>query len=210
MFVKDCMTTNPITISPSTPVLEAINILKKNKIRQLPVADKNKLLGLVTRYELLSVSPSPATTLSVYEMNYLLSKMEVKEVMVKNPITVKPSTTIEEAALMMRDNKLDSLPVTENDKLVGIITESDVFDQLIKNFGLRKAGSRIVVEVEDRVGVLAEITDAVRNLGINLVGIAIADKSDQKVQVMIRVSTADPGELVNKIKEKGFLVTSVS
>lgn len=210
MFVKDCMTANPITISPSTPVLEAINILKKNKIRQLPVTDKNKLVGLVTRYELLTVTPSPATTLSVYEMNYLLSKMEVKEVMVKNPVTVQPSTTIEESALIMRDNKLDALLVTENDKLVGIITESDVFDQMINNFGLRKAGSRIVVETEDRVGVLAEVLDEVRNLGINLVGIAIAEKSDRKVQIMIRVSTADPAELVNKIKEKGLTVTSVS
>lgn len=210
MFVKDCMTANPITISPSTPVLEAINILKKNKIRQLPVTEKDKLVGLVTRYELLTVTPSPATTLSVYEMNYLLSKMEVREVMVKNPVTVQPTTTIEETALIMRDNKLDALLVTEGDKLEGIITESDVFDQMINNFGLRKAGSRIVVETEDRVGVLADIVDEVRNLGINLVGVAIAEKSDQKVQVMIRVSTADPSELVNKIKEKGFTVTSVS
>ncbi len=210
MFVRDCMTTNPIVISPSTPVMEAINILKKNKIRQLPVVDKSRLVGLVTRYELMTVSPSPASTLSVYEMNYLLSKMEVKEVMIKKPVTVEPSTTIEEAALVMRDNKLDALLVTEKDKLVGIITESDIFDQLIKIFGFRKAGSRIVVETEDRVGLLADIVDEVRNLGINLLGVAIAEKSDHKVQIMIRVSTADPTELVGKIKEKGFSVTSVS
>ncbi len=210
MFVKDCMTANPITILPSTPVMEAINIMKKNKIRQLPVAEKDRLLGLVTRYELLTVSPSPATTLSVYEINYLLSKMEVREVMVKNPVTVNPSTTIEEAALIMRDKKLDSLPVMENGRLVGIITESDVFDHMIKVFGLRKAGSRIVVDTEDKVGVLADIVDEVRSLGINLVGVAIAEKSDRKVQIMIRVSTADPSELVNRIKGKGFTVTSVS
>lgn len=210
MFVKDCMTANPISIKPSTPVLEAINTLKKNKIRQLPVVERGQLAGLVTRYELLTVSPSPASTLSVYEMNYLLSKMEVKEVMIKKPVTVQPSTTIEEAALVMRDNKLDALLVTEKDKLLGIITESDVFDQLIKIFGLRKAGSRIVIETEDRVGVLAEVLSEVRNLGINLVGVAIADKSDRKVQIMLRVGTADPAELVNKIKENGFTVTSVS
>ncbi|MCL6476975.1 MAG: CBS and ACT domain-containing protein [Peptococcaceae bacterium] len=210
MFVKDCMTANPITISPSTPVLEAINILKKNKIRQLPVAEKSRLLGLVTRYELLTVSPSPATTLSVYEMNYLLAKMEVREVMNKKPVTVRPSTTIEEAALIMRDNKLDSLLVTENDKLVGIITESDLFEQMIKIFGLRKPGTRIVIETEDRVGVLAEILDEVKGLGINLIGVAISEKSDRKVQIMVRVSTAEPGELVDKIKAKGFAVTSVS
>jgi len=209
MFVKDCMSTNPITITPATPILEALSIMKKNKIRQLPVADNNKLAGLVTERELLTVSPSPASTLSIYEMNYLLSKMVVKDVMVKNPVTVGPSTTIEEAALMMRENKLGSLLVTEGGKLLGIITQTDVFDQLINIFGLRKAGSRIVVETEDKVGVLADIVDEVRNLGINLLGVAINDKSDQKVQIMIRISTASPQELVEKLKQKGFLVTNV-
>ena len=170
MFVKDCMSTNPITITPATPILEA---------------------------------------LSIYEMNYLLSKMVVKDVMVKNPVTVGPSTTIEEAALMMRENKLGSLLVTEGGKLLGIITQTDVFDQLINIFGLRKAGSRIVVETEDKVGVLADIVDEVRNLGINLLGVAINDKSDQKVQIMIRISTANPQELVEKLKQKGFLVANV-
>jgi len=209
MFVKDCMSTNPITITPATPILEALSIMKKNKIRQLPVADNNKLAGLVTERELLTVSPSPASTLSIYEMNYLLSKMVVKDVMVKNPVTVGPSTTIEEAALMMRENKLGSLLVSEGGKLLGIITQTDVFDQLINIFGLRKAGSRIVVETEDKVGVLADIVDEVRNLGINLLGVAINDKSDQKVQIMIRISTASPQELVEKLKQKGFLVTNV-
>lgn len=210
MFVRDCMTANPITISSSTPVLEALNILKKNKIRQLPVSDKNQLVGLVTRHELLTVSPSPATTLSVYEMNYLLAKMEVREVMNKRPVTVEPSTTIEESALIMRDNKLDALLVTENGKLVGIITESDIFEQMIRIFGLRKPGTRLVIETRDRVGVLVEILDVVKSLGINLTGIAFMDKSDQKVQIMLRVSTVEPGELVDKIQEKGFAVTSIS
>lgn len=209
MFVKDSMSTNPITITPATPILEALSIMKKNKIRQLPVAENNKLAGLVTERELLTVSPSPASTLSIYEMNYLLSKMVVKDVMVRNPVTVGPSTTIEEAALMMRENKLGSLLVTEGGKLLGIITQTDVFDQLISIFGLRKAGSRIVVETEDKVGVLADIVDEVRNLGLNLLGVAINDKSDQKVQIMIRISTANPQELVEKLKQKGFLVTNV-
>lgn len=209
MFVKDSMSTNPIIITPATPILEALSIMKKNKIRQLPVAENNKLAGLVTERELLTVSPSPASTLSIYEMNYLLSKMVVKDVMVKNPVTVGPSTTIEEAALMMRENKLGSLLVTEGGKLLGIITQTDVFEQLISIFGLRKAGSRIVVETEDKVGVLADIVDEVRNLGLNLLGVAINDKSDQKVQIMIRISTANPQELVEKLKQKGFLVTNV-
>ncbi len=137
-------------------------------------------MGLVTERELLTVSPSPATTLSIYEMNYLLAKMVAKEVMVKKPITVEPSSTIEEAALIMRDNKLGSLLVTENGNLAGIITQTDVFDQLIRVFGLRKAGTRVVIETEDKVGALADIVDEVRNLGLNLVGVAISDRPDRK------------------------------
>ncbi|HBV99523.1 MAG: acetoin dehydrogenase [Peptococcaceae bacterium BICA1-7] len=210
MFVKDCMSTTPISITPTTPILEALNTMKKNKIRQLPVVENNRLVGLVTERELLTVTPSPATTLSIYEMNYLLAKMVVKEVMVKNPVTVEPSSNIEDAALIMRDKKLGSLLVTENGKLVGIITQTDVFDKLISMFGLRKAGTRLVIETDDRVGALADIVDEVRNLGLNLVGVAIADKSDRKVQIMLRISTADPGPLVKNIKEKGFTVTSIS
>lgn len=210
MFVKDCMSANPITISPTTPIMEALNTMKKHKIRQLPVVENGKLVGLVTERELLTVTPSPATTLSIYEMNYLLAKMVVKEVMVKKPVTVEPSSNIEDAALIMRDNKLGSLLVTENGNLVGIITQTDVFDKLISMFGLRKAGARIVIEADDRVGALADIIDEVRNLGLNLVGIAIGDKSDRKIQIMLRISTADPGQLVKSIKEKGFAVTSVS
>jgi len=210
MFVKDCMSANPISISPTTPIMEALNTMKKNKIRQLPVVENGKLVGLVTERELLTVTPSPATTLSIYEMNYLLAKMVVKEVMVKKPVTVEPSSNIEDAALIMRDNKLGSLLVTENGNLAGIITQTDVFDKLISIFGLRKAGTRIVIEADDRVGALADIVDEVRNLGLNLVGVAIGDKSDRKVQIMLRISTADPDQLVKSIKEKGFAVTSVS
>jgi acetoin utilization protein AcuB len=211
MFVKDFMTANPITISPSTPVLEAIDIIKKNKIRQLPVTDKNnRLLGLVSRWELISVSPSPASTLSIYELNYLLAKMVVKDVMVKEPVTVEPSATIEEAVLVMRDKKLDCLLVVENGKLTGIITQTDVLDQLINTFGLRRAGSRIVIETEDRVGVMHDILDEVKNMNMSLVGIAISERLGQKYQIMLRISTADPGELVKALKAKGFQVISVS
>ncbi|NTW04938.1 MAG: CBS domain-containing protein [Peptococcaceae bacterium] len=209
MFVKDSMTTNPITINSSTPILEAINILKKHKIRQLPVVDNNKLVGLVSRYDLMTVSPSPASTLSVYEINYLLSKMVVKDCMNRKPITVEPGLSVEEAALVMRDNKLDSLLVMENNQLIGIITESDIFDQLIQIFGFRRPGCRIVVEADDKVGLLADIVDEVRGLGINLIGVALNDKADQRIQIMLRVSVTDSSELVGRIKAKGITIIDV-
>lgn len=209
MFVKDYMTNNPIAISPGTPILEALSTMKKQKIRQLPVVDKGILMGLVSERELLTVTPSPATTISIYEMNYLLAKMVVKEVMVKNPITVEPGCSLEEAALIMRDNKIGCLLVVENKKLTGIITQTDIFDAFVKAFGFRRAGTRIVVETTDRIGALAELLQIIKELEINLVGVVCMEKSDHKVHVMLRLSTAEPAPVVEKIQAQGFPVVSV-
>lgn len=210
MFIKDHMTPSPITIAPNTPIFEALDIMKKQKIRQLPVVDKGNLVGLVTERDLLTVSPSPATTLSVFEMNYLLSKMTAREVMIKNPPTISPEANIEEAAVIMREHKIGSLLVTENNKLVGIITESDLFEALIKVLGFRRAGTRIVIEAENRIGVLADVLDLVREQGISVIGIACVEKPEQKVQVVLRLNTTEPASLVEELKGKGFAIRSVS
>lgn len=210
MFVKDYMTSNPITISSATPILEALGTMKKQKIRQLPVVDKGVLKGLVSERELLTVTPSPATTLSIYEMNYLLAKMVVKEVMVRNPITVEPGCSLEEAALIMRDNKIGCLMVVEDNKLTGIITQTDIFDAFVKAFGFRRAGTRVVVETTDRIGALAELLQIVKELEINLIGVVCMEKADHKVHVMLRLSTAEPAQVVEKIQAQGFPVVSVS
>ncbi|KJS15604.1 MAG: acetoin dehydrogenase [Peptococcaceae bacterium BRH_c4b] len=210
MFVRNYMSSDPVTISLGTPILEALNIMKKQKIRQLPVVEKGKLMGVVSERELLTVTPSPATTLSIYEMNYLLAKMVVKEVMAKNPITIEPVCSLEEAALIMRDNKIGSLLVVDGGKLVGIITQTDIFDALIKVFGFRKAGTRIVVETTDRTGALAELLQIVKEFDINLVGVACIEKVDRKVDIMLRLGTAEPGPVVDRIKERGYNVESIS
>ncbi|MCL6559074.1 MAG: CBS and ACT domain-containing protein [Firmicutes bacterium] len=210
MFVRDYMSTSPVTINPGTPILEALNIMKKNKIRHLPVVDKGRLGGLVTERDLLTVSPSPATTLSVFEMNYLLSKMVVKDVMKINPIIVVPDCTIEEASLIMREHKIGSLPVVEEDRLVGIITQTDILDALIRIFGLRKAGTRLVLEVSDRIGALADILAIVRDHQINVIGVACRYKENERVQIMLRLSTVEPDPLVQDLQKQGFEVKSVS
>ncbi|MDQ0285868.1 acetoin utilization protein AcuB [Desulfofundulus luciae] len=210
MFVRDYMSTSPISIHSGTPILEALNIMKKNKIRHLPVVDKGRLVGLITERDLLTVTPSPATTLSVFEMNYLLSKMVVKDVMKTKPITVGPGCTIEEAALIMREHKIGSLPVVEDDGLVGIITQTDILDALIRIFGLRKAGTRLVLEVSDRIGALADILAVVREHRINVIGVACREKENQRVQIMLRLSTVEPELLVQDLQKQGFEVKSVS
>ncbi|MBE3586408.1 CBS and ACT domain-containing protein [Desulfofundulus thermocisternus] len=210
MFVRDYMSTSPICINSGTPILEALNIMRKNRIRHLPVVDKGQLVGLVTERDLLTVSPSPATTLSVFEMNYLLSKMVVKEVMKTSPITIGPDCSIEEASLIMREHKIGSLPVVEEDRLVGIITQTDILDALIRIFGLRKAGTRLVLEVSDRIGALADILAIVREHQINVIGVACREKEEQRVQIMLRLSTVEPQSLINDLQKQGYEVKSVS
>ncbi|MEW6064266.1 histidine kinase [Desulforamulus profundi] len=210
MFVKDCMTTSPITISRSTPILEALEKMKKLKVRQLPVTDKGRLVGLVTERELLTVTPSPATTLSIFEMNYLLSKMVVSEVMLKDPITVSPDTTIEEAALIMRENKIGSLLVLEADELVGIITQTDIFDAFIEFFGLKKAGTRLVLQVHDRVGAIADLTEIIKKMNINIRGLVIHRKDNDVIHMVVRVNTIDPEPLVKELEARGIPVLSVN
>lgn len=210
MFVGDYMTTSPITIRKQTPVTEALAIIKKHKIRQLPVVSQNKLVGLITERILLAVSPSPATTLSVYEMKDLMSKLVVGDVMIKDPITVSPDCTIEEAALIMREHKVNCLLVQENGALVGIITQTDLFDALIKMFGFKKVGTRIVIEAEDRMGLIAQITGIVRDCNVNLIGIAVSEKTKDRVQVMLRLSTVEPEEVIKALKDAGFSVIRVN
>jgi CBS domain-containing protein len=132
MTVRDWMTPNPITVDPQTPINEAYSIMKKNRIRRLPVVDREKLVGIVTIGDIREASPSDATSLSIWEQNYLLSKLTVGNIMTKNPITVTPDTTIRDAAALMLEHKIGGLPVVEGGKVVGIITESDIFRLLVK------------------------------------------------------------------------------
>lgn len=210
MFVKDCMTTSPITISKSTPILDALEKMKKLKIRQLPVTEKGRLVGLVTERELLTVTPSPATTLSIFEMNYLLSKMVVGEVMVKDPITVHPETPIEEAALIMRENKAGSLLVMEAGELVGIITQTDIFDAFIEFFSVKKAGTRLVLQVHDRVGAIADLSEIIRDMNINIRGLVIHRKGNDMVHMVVRVNTVEHEPLVKELEARGIPVLSVN
>ncbi|HBC94719.1 MAG TPA: acetoin dehydrogenase [Pelotomaculum sp.] len=207
MFVRNYMTRMPVTISKKMTVFDALAIMKKHKIRQLPVVSGEKLEGLVTEKDLLTVSPSPATSLSIFELNELLAKMTVAEIMVKSPITVQPNSTLEEAALLMREHKIGSVPVLEKDKLVGIITVTDIFDALIRFFGYGKAGTRLLLEAQDRIGLLADITQVVKDFGVLIKASIVVYKDNENVEIMLRLGTVDPGPLVTALQEKGYKVT---
>ncbi len=130
--VRDWMTPNPITIDVKTTLPEAHKLMKECHIRRLPVVDHGKVVGILTLGDIREASPSDATSLSIFELNYLLAKLNVEKIMTRDPITIAPEATIREAAQLMLEHKIGGLPVVENEKLVGIITESDIFRVLVQ------------------------------------------------------------------------------
>ena len=169
MLVGVRMSKPVITISPDMPINEALNLMKRDRIRRTPVVHDGKLVGIVSDKDLLNASPSPATSLSVWEMNYLLSKITVKDVMTRKVLTVNEDTPIEEAARIMADNKIGGMPVLRDSKVVGIITETDLFKIFIELMGAREKGVRATVTIHEETGKLAEITKAVAERGGNFV-----------------------------------------
>ncbi len=209
MRIRDVMTKNPITVESETLVMDAQKIMKENNIRRLPVVDKGKLVGIVTQHDLLEASPSPATSLSIHELNYLLAKMKVKEVMKKNPITLTPDTPFEEALRLGQDRKIGSFPVMDGGKLVGIITESDTVRFLTRALGLREEGSRITIEgLGGKLGDLEKII-AIANqhqtIILSMISLPRPEKKDW--MIVLRLKTTDPDPIVRDFKKAGFNVT---
>ena len=143
MRIRDIMSTNVVAVSEDTSIHDARKIMKAHKIRRLPVLKKDKLVGLVTERMLLEASPSPATALSIHELHYLLAKMTVKDIMVRNPFTISPDMPAEEALQLGQEKGFGAFPVVEDDKLVGIATESDIVRIMTKILGVREEGTRI-------------------------------------------------------------------
>lgn len=169
MLVGERMSRPPITIGPEMSINDALALFKKERIRRAPVIKGGKLVGIVSEKDLLNASPSPATTLSIWEMNYLLSKLTVAEVMTKNVITVAEDTPIEEAARIMADNKIGGLPVVKGARVVGIITETNLFKMFLELMGAREKGVRVTALIEDQPGTLAKVTRSIADAGGNFI-----------------------------------------
>ncbi len=169
MLVGERMSKPVITISPEMTLPDAVNLLKTERIRRAPVVKDGKLVGIVSDKDLLNASPSAATSLSIWEMNYLLSKIRVSEVMTKNVLSVTEDTPIEQAARIMADNKIGGLPVLNNGQVVGIITETDLFKVFLELMGARESGVRVTAIIEDKPGQLAKLTEAIAQAHGNFV-----------------------------------------
>jgi acetoin utilization protein AcuB len=181
MLVKDRMTSNPVTITPNTSFPEALRIIREKKIRHLPVVDEQgKLIGVVAQTDLLHASPSMATPSNVFEMSYLLANLHVREVMSSPPITVPEDAPLEEAARVMVEKKIGCLPVMRDGTLVGLITETDMFEAFVEVLGGREASLRVTVLVPDVRGALARLAGVIARLGGNICSVVRFESEDSE------------------------------
>lgn len=209
MHVRSKMTKEPVAITKQTTIADALELMRKHNIRRLPVLENNKLVGIVTDRDLSEVSPSPATSLSVFEINYLLAKMKIKDVLPKNQkvVTISPDAYVEEAAIIMREHKVGALPVLEKNKLVGIITETNIFDAFLELLGVKEQGCRIDIEVEDVPGVLADVTQIIKNDGANISRVAVF-REEGKTFIVVRLTTFYGEPIIKVLEEHGYKIVA--
>ncbi len=179
MIIANVMTRNPIFVSPDMSVNDARALMTREKIGKLPVLDKNnRLVGIVTKKDLVKAGPSAATSLDMYEISYLLSKLKVETVMERNVLTVQQTEVVEEAARIMADSQVGCLPVMKGDLLVGIITETDLFRTFVDMFGARHDGIRGTFQVEEKPGMIAQVSKAIADANGNIVSLVTFDGDD--------------------------------
>lgn len=167
-----------ITITKDDRMTTAKKILREKNIRHLPVVDGKKLIGLVSNMDIRKAEASPATSLEIRELHYLLDKLTVGEIMTRNVITISPDISVEEATTLLHDNKIGCLPVVEDGNLVGILTENDVMEILIEVMGMKEKGSRLEVLVEDKPGALADMTRIIKEHNVNIISV-VTDTADE-------------------------------
>jgi acetoin utilization protein AcuB len=211
MLVKDCMTPDPITILPESTHKQASELLREHNIHHLPVVNKRgELAGMIVEQDLLAAQPSPATTLSIYEIHGLLSKLQVKQIMSHPVFTTTSDCPLEEAARLMLDRDIGSLPVMEDKKLVGIITDTDIFKALAMLLGGGDEGSRFTLHLPDKPGVLARVAQIVADAGGNIVSVTTWESErDGQGYVTIKELGADFSQLKPALDESDFEVVEV-
>ena len=207
MFVINRMTKNPMTVTADTKVDEVAQLMKKHNFRRLPVVDDGKLVGFLSDSDLMRVAPSPATTLSRYEINSLLAKICVRDIMKKDVVSVNVGATIEEAALIMYKNKIGGMPVVSNmGAVVGVITETDIFKTFVDVMGLADGKTRITLEVTDKIGVVKDIAEIFGQAGVSIDSLITCKKEDNKYEIVIRGDITNIDDIKAKLEAKGYKV----
>jgi acetoin utilization protein AcuB len=200
------MTTNIVTVSSQTPIMEARRTMEFHGIERLPVVDRGKLVGIVTKAAMQRATPSEATSLSVWEMNYLLAKMTVKEVMKRQVVTTSPDATVEEAVATAQAERVGSLPVMENNLLVGIVTTNDFFYKVLNPIlGIGQSGSRIIVYEAGQADSVGKVMDCIarHRAGIKAIGTFLSSETFNN-DLIVHLDTEDPEDILNELKHQGF------
>lgn len=213
MLVKDRMSPDAYTVSPEMTVPDALAMMEEKKVRRLPVVDKGTLVGIVTLLDLVRASPSPATSLSIWELNYLLTKLPIKDVMAKKVQFVSPDEPIDDAAQLMREYRIGGLPVVKDNKVVGMITETDIFTAFLEMFGVTRGGLRLTLELPDKPGALVEAAEVFRNFGVDVVSLAVLPSVREKNvgQSVWRLQGCESvDELLDFLREKSYRVVHIS
>jgi acetoin utilization protein AcuB len=205
------MTPKPTTVSTDTSLKEALELLRSSPFRHLPVVDKEgKLAGIVTQRSLLLSSPTSATTLSVFEVDYILSHTQVGQVMSSPVISVKPGLPLEEAAQVMIDHHIGCLPVVEDDKLVGIISDTDIFRVFAEGLGGGHPSLRITVTIPEEVGSLAKVTSCIAGLGGNIYSMGLFWSNEREDRVVtLRLEGVDKETAVQALESAGIQIVTV-
>lgn len=212
MFVRDRMSSPATTVTPNTPYQEALRLMRERKFRRLPVVDADqKLVGIVSERDLLHASPSPATSLSVWEMNYLLSKLKVEQLMTSKVVVVSPDTPLEEAARLMVEHRVGGLPVVDpQHRVVGVITETDIFKAFVEMLGTGQPGVRVTLQVYGGVGTLSKLTTAIAQMGGNIVSVGTFDVDlAGTASLLIKVVGVRQEQLVEALEALGDHVVDV-
>jgi len=206
MYVRQFMTSQVFTVGPEESIADTMALMREKTIDKLPVIDKGKLIGFVTDGDLREVSPSPATTLSIFELNYLIAKTPIREIAVKKVVTCHPDTQIEEAALLMREKKISGLPVLDEGKLVGIITATDILDAFLDILGFRSPGQRVIIEAKDQSGVMLDLALTIKQFDVNIASFAVYHLRDNQVQILARLQGEQVAAVKTSLIEKGYRI----
>ena len=208
MLVRDVLTPNVISVTPKTTLPEAVRLMRERGIRHLPVVEDGKLVGIVSDRDLKRAMASPATSLEVHELTYLLNRLAVGEIMTRTVITIGAMFPVEEAARLMVMEKVSALPVTDADRLVGIVTETDVLDLFVRAMGAGTPSSRLDVRLGDRQNALAEVVRLTEDAGAAVSSVMTLVDREGRKEAVLRLATINPGPAVKALEARGYTVTA--
>jgi acetoin utilization protein AcuB len=210
MIVARRMKRNPVFVDEGDSMKKAMDLLKEHEIRHLPVLkDGEKLVGILSERDIKQASPSPATALEIREIYYLLDKVKVKQIMTRRPYTISSTAPIEEAALIIREKKIGCLPVVDNGRLVGILTETDIVDAFIEGMGVSGPGYRVELALPNKPGVLYEVLKLMKDFDANVVSVATAQHDDPARKILVlRIETKNYKVLKSAIRKADFDLVS--